>query len=353
LNDSGPHTTSAACFQDALTHGLGHALGLGHTTAGAAIMQAGPPAACPGSGSGLGSDDVQGITTIYEGIPAAIAPPDAPTAMAATAVLSTVTLAWTPASTGGAVQRFLIDAGTAPGLYNLGSLTVNAPATSTSVAGVPPGTYYVRTRAQNPLGTSAPSPEASVTVGACTPPGPPATLSAASNDTAVHLQWSPPASGVAQGYLLTAGSAPGLNNLASLPLPATPTTFAASVPYGHYVVRVQATNVCGIGAPSIEAVLDVTPCTAPPLAPSGLVAAVANGFVALQWSAPPAGPLPSGYTLRVGSVSGGSDVLVHPTGSTATTLGAPAPRGTYYVRVVATNACGSSAESNQVSVVVP
>jgi hypothetical protein len=67
----------------------------------------------------------------------------------------------------------------------------------------------------------------------------------------------------------------------------------------------------------------------------------------------PAGPAPASYTLHVGSVPGGSDILVFSTGNAATTLGASAPPGTYYARVVAQNACGVSGVSNEIVVVVP
>jgi hypothetical protein len=351
LNESGPQATSAGCFQDALTHGLGHALGLGHSGVGGAIMQAAPPSGCASGASSLGADDVQGITSIYEGQASAPLPPNPPTAMTATAVLSNVTLSWTPATTGGAAQRYLIDAGQASGVYNLGTIPINSTATSTSVGGVPAGTYYVRVRAANALGTSGPSPEASVTVGGCAPPGPPATYTATANDMAVLLQWTA-GSGVVQGYQLEAGTAPGLANLVVLPLPATPLAFGANVPYGRYYTRLRATNVCGASAPSIERILDVTPCTAAPAAPTGLVHNVANGVVGMAWTAP-AGVPPTGYSLLVGSVPGGSDLLVYPTGTTATSLAAPAPPGRYYVRVVATNACGASLASNEITVVVP
>jgi hypothetical protein len=290
LNDSGPQSTAGGCFRDAVTHGLGHALGLGHTSADA-IMQAAPPSGCATAARGLGADDVAGVTAIYEGIAAATAPPDTPTAFTVTSQLSTVTMGWTPASTGGQAQRYLIDAGTLPGVYNIGTITVNAPSTSTGVGNVPAGIYYLRLRAENALGGSAPTPERSVNVGNCTAPGPPASLTGSSNDAVVNLQWTPPAAGIAQGYQVVAGSAPGLANLAVIPLPSTVTTLGGPVPYATYYVRVHATNVCGISPPSPEVTLVVQPCAAPP--------------------------------------------------------------GTYHVRIIATNPCGQSGASNEVTVVVP
>lgn len=352
LDNAGPQTSDADCFQNAVAHGLGHALGLGHSTSGA-VMNAGPPATCAAGPIGLSSDDIAGITTIYEGIASGVAPPGPPSGMTATASLSTVGMSWTPAATGGAADRFLIDAGTAPGTYNIGTLVVTAPATSFAVGNVPTGTYYVRVRAQNALGTSGPSNEASVTVGACTPPGAPATFTATSNDQVVSLAWSPPPIGVVQGYQVVAGTASGLSNLAVLPLPGTTTALGGPVPYGQYFTRVHATNVCGVGPPSAEVLLNVQPCTAAPSAPTGLAGNVVGRMVGLGWAAPAAGPLPTGYTLQVGSNTGLSNILVYPTGTTATSLGAPAPPGTYYVRVAATNACGASAPSNEVVLIVP
>lgn len=352
LNESGPQATDAGCFIDAVAHGLGHALGLGHSTSGAAVMQAGPPSSCPANGSALGSDDVAGITAIYQGIPSGATPPQTPTAFTASASLSTVTLQWTPAATGGQVQRYLIDAGTVPGNYNLGTITLNGPAASTAVGGVAPGTYYVRLRAQNLFGTSAPTAERSVTVGACSPPLPPASFTGTSNDTVVNAQWTPPASGVVGGYQIHAGSAPGAANIAILPFAATVTSLAASVPYGTYYARAYTTNVCGISAPSAELTLVVQPCAAAPAAPTALVGSVSGGVVGVSWTAP-AGVAPTSYTIVVGSAPGGSDVLVYPTGTTATSVAAPAPRATYYVRVLATNPCGQSGASNEVVVVVP
>ena len=352
LNDAGPQISSAGCFRDAVTHGLGHALGLGHSDSTTSIMQAAPPGNCASGPRGLGADDTTGVTAIYEGVPSGGNPPTTPTAFTVTSALSTVIMNWTPASTGGQAQRFLIDAGTAPGTYNLGTIVVNAPATTFSAGPAGLGVYYLRLRAQNAIGTSTPTPERSVNVGNCTAPPAPASFTASSTDTFVNLQWTPPASGVVQGYRVVAGSAPGAANLAVLPYPATVTSLGAPVPYGTYYVRVHATNVCGLSPPSNEVALVVQPCAAPPAAPIGLVGLQTAGIVRLDWT-PPAGIAPTSYTIVAGSAPGASDILVYPTGSTTPGLAAPAPRGTYYVRVIATNPCGQSGASNEVTVVVP
>ena len=153
-----------------------------------------PSGSCASGARGLSGDDVAGITAIYQGIASGPNPPAAPTALTASAALSTVNLSWTPSTSGGPAQRYLVDAGNlSSGVYNLGTSVLNSAATSATFGGVPAGTYFVRVRAQNAVGTSGPSPEAQVSVGACAAPGPPGPLSFAANDTTVNLQWSAPA----------------------------------------------------------------------------------------------------------------------------------------------------------------
>jgi hypothetical protein len=82
------------------------------------------------------------------------------------------------------------------------------------------------------------------------------------------------------------------------------------------------------------------------------VGSQSGGIVTLGWTAP-AGVAPTSYTVVAGRTRGAADIVVFSTGTTATGLAAPAPRGTYYVRVIATNACGESGASNEVEVVVP
>jgi hypothetical protein len=90
------------------------------------------------------------------------APPRSPTHLAATVSPNrTVTLSWTRPHE--QTTHFTVDAGSGPGLSDLAVLPVLA-GTSLTVPNVPPGTYYVRVRASNHIGSSAASNEVVVTV---------------------------------------------------------------------------------------------------------------------------------------------------------------------------------------------
>jgi hypothetical protein len=69
-----------------------------------------------------------------------------------------VALTWSPSP----ATRYEIQAGSAPGLTNIGTFSVTDP--HLTVDGVPPGVYYVRVRAVNVVGKSAPSQELRVVV---------------------------------------------------------------------------------------------------------------------------------------------------------------------------------------------
>ena len=169
----------------------------------------------------------------------------------------------------------------------------------------------------------------------------PVSLSAAVDGSNVTLSWrSAPG---ALLYQLEAGSRAGAADLAVTRL-ATTSALAANVPDGTYFVRVRAGNAGGVSAPSNELTVRVG-CRNVPPAPTGLTAQVSGNNVVLTWQTSSGA---TGYVLSAGSGAGLSDIASVPvkTNSLATT----APAGTYFARVQATNKCGTSAPSNEVTV---
>jgi hypothetical protein len=192
---------------------------------------------------------------------------------------------------------------------------------------------------------------------AATAPGAPANLVATVSGTSVTLAWSAPASGdPVITYLLEAGSSSGAANLANIATNNATTTFLATgVPAGTYFVRVRAQNTGGISPASNEAVVIVSAgaCTSAPDAPTGLTSNVSGTTVTLTWGAPAGGCPPTSYILQAGSSSGSSNLANLTTGSLSTLYVAPGvPAGTYYVRVRAANAVGTSGASNEVVIAV-
>ena len=109
--------------------------------------------------------------------------------------------------------NYVLEAGTAPGESNVATLNVgNTTAFTTEV---PSGTYYVRIRAQNAEGDSDPSREIEVRLPG-TPPRPTGLVSMSASGV-LDLRWTASAGGYAPtGYIVEAGSGPGLSDLAIL-----------------------------------------------------------------------------------------------------------------------------------------
>jgi hypothetical protein len=295
----------------------------------------------------VGTLTVAGVTVMVTQS-AGIAAPSSPLNFSVSVVNNSVTFSWSPPQTGSAVT-YVIEAGTGPGLANIVSLPVGGVTVFTTNA--PNGTYYTRVRAVNTFGVSAPSNEVSFTVGPVAP-GPPQNLRVTVTGATVAIAWDEPvAGGTPSSYLLEAGSASGLSNIAVLPVTST-SLLVPFVPDGTYFVRARATNTAGVSAPSAEISFTVGTPVVPPGAPSNLVASVSGNFVQLTWEAPTAGGIPTSYTLQAGSGPGLSNIVVFTLPPTTGFNVAGVPPGSYFVRVVASNAGGTSAASNEVIISV-
>jgi len=173
-----------------------------------------------------------------------------------------------------------------------------------------------------------------------TAPGPPQNLTHVVNGTTVTLTWSAPASGSAPtSYLVEASVVPGGPLVATLPL-LTTTLTVPNVPSGVYYVRVRALSGGVAGAPSNEITVAVSGgCPAPPLPPQLIVRATGLA-VTVSWASA-GGCAPTSYVLLAGSAPGLANIAqVNAGGQTG--LSAVAPAGTYFVRVIGSNAYGSA-----------
>jgi predicted phage tail protein len=194
-----------------------------------------------------------------------------------------------------------------------------------------------------------------MTGAAATAPGVPLNLTTSSSGSSVALAWSAPASADATGYVIEAGSAPGLANLANFATGSTATRFSASgIGNGTYYVRVRAQNTAGTSATSNESALVVgsSACTSAPGAPSGLAITTSGSTVTLLWAAPAGGCAPTSYVLQAGSSAGTSNLANSNVGNTTSYVATGVGNGTYYVRVRAANAYGQSAGSNEFTLTV-
>jgi hypothetical protein len=186
-------------------------------------------------------------------------------------------------------------------------------------------------------------------------PTAPTGLTATATGSTVSLRWTAPSSGTPTAYVIEVGSAPGLANLASFSTNGPETSFSAGgVASGTYYVRVKATNPAGTSSPSNEATVVVggSGCTAAPAAPSGFVVTEdSGGTVSFRWNA---SANATTYVIETGSTPGATNLAKSDLGSSATSFTATGVgRGTYYVRLRAQNACGTSGVSNEVTLIVP
>ena len=188
--------------------------------------------------------------------------PEPPTNAVAFLSGGLLTMTWAPATAGGRPTDYLVEAGTSTGAANVGTLVVSGTAfTYTPVTPVPNGYYYLRVRARNAVGVSAASAESFVVVGGVlSPPEAPTLADAVVSGSAVTLTWMAGRSPLpVTSYIIEAGSAPGLANLATMNTgTAAPSQSFSGVPPGIYYVRVRAVNAQGVSVVSNERTVTVS-----------------------------------------------------------------------------------------------
>jgi hypothetical protein len=193
---------------------------------------------------------------------ATAAAPGVPGELAAVVTGNSVTITWQPPAGGAAPLGYLVEAALSPGGPVVAAFLVIQP--SIVLNAVPNGVYYVRVRAGNAEGIGASSSEAIVSVpgggGPCTtPPGAPGNLNASVSNSTVTLTWQPASAGcAATAYVVQAGSAPGLSDLAIFNVGNT-TRLSVTAPVGTYFVRVVGVNAFGGSVPSNELTVTVGP----------------------------------------------------------------------------------------------
>ena len=161
-----------------------------------------------------------------------------------------------------------------------------------------------------------------------------------------------PTSGGASSYVVEAGRAAGASDVFNGNVGDT-LELSAPVPPATYFVRVRGLNGFGLGPASNEVVLTVAGANPPPGPPSNLAANVSGNTVNFTWNRPATGSAVGNYVLVAGLTPGFAVPVA--TVSLGSTPGFAAPGvspGTFYARVLAQNAGGTSAPSNEVAFTV-
>jgi predicted phage tail protein len=217
---------------------------------------------------------------------------------------------------------------------------------------LPPGSYAIEVVGRLPgqqLG--APSNRVEFSVDVLDRPETPVDVRVSIVDDVARLSWNPSPTGPAPAaYRLEAAPA-GATNFGTV-AEALGTEFRAwRIPAGAWQLRVRAVTAGGASDPSPPLAITANRCTISPAAPTVLPITEMVRIVTLRWT-PGAGPAADSYVVEVGSNSGMRDLATIATSNPNTVLQTTAPAGRYFIRVRARNACGDSAPSNEVVVIV-
>jgi hypothetical protein len=260
-------------------------------------------------------------------------------------------------------SSYVLDAGTAPDLSDLGTVVLPASSRGLRAPAPPAGTYYVRLRARNATGISRPA-TVMLIIPACLAPPTPVSFAVNTLGNAATFNWGlptptqvPPEFGFPNRYDLEVGSAPGLAELAIVTLNASFDVVPCLGSARHVMdtgprrehPRGQRAN----GRPDGDADRDV--CGAEPTVPEWTRWAPLAAVV-VKWRPQPPERLPPATASTFGTARGLANVR-----TTTVPSGAPPeqatslsglPAGTYFGRVYARNPCGARLPSTELTFVV-
>lgn len=210
--------------------------------------------------------------------------------------------------------------------------------------------YFYRVQAVNSAGSSDWSNTASATTMAGLPNSPSGLSAVAAGSSSINLSWTDNSNDETEFVLQRSTDAGvGFSNIATLPFNSTSFTDEGLEVSTTYYYRVQAINTVGTSAWSNTAAATTT--AALPGAPSDLIAVLSgNQAVELSWADNSQDE--SSFVLQrsFSEVSGFATIATLPANTTLFTDEDISSATTYYYRIKALNAAGSSEWSNTVSV---
>lgn len=167
-------------------------------------------------------------------------------------------------------------------------------------------------------------------------------LSVTANGANVTIQWT--AVPGALGYNLQVGTTPGGTEIATVNLPNTITHISVDAPPNTYYLRVRGLAGNIFGPFSNEASVTVGDTSGPGVTPCGVTAPsisvnVTGGSVTVNWGAVPG---TAGYRIEFSRFPNATELVQTVNASTTSFTQYVGMLGTFYVRVVAGDACGTA-----------
>jgi hypothetical protein len=260
-----------------------------------------------------------------------------------------VTLSWAP-EVGAGVTGFIIR-GALAGSAVSDVLQLPAHLRTWTSPPLPSGSYEVELVAANDAGRSVASDRRAFSIGASAAPEPPTSLAATVADDRVALSWTPAPTVPAPSGFVVEAAADGSPAFAPVARTDVPSLVATRVPAGTWLARVRSATAGGVSEPSATVIVSTAPCALPPGPPQAPWALWTPPSVSARWSPPAVGSVEE-YVIEVGSTSGAVDLGRLVVTGTRLSHTEPVSSLAAFVRVRARNACGESAPSAEIAIVV-